>query len=125
MNTTTELNFGLRTEQLLLQRKIAPRDFYDAVGIRPQYFYDLKKGSMPSARIAIKIAQFFGVPIEWLVNGEIAKSPMQQMQQKIDTMKHEMEELQRTTNEQEQVISELRHKLAMLRDYTNEITKDI
>lgn len=98
---TEELNFGLRVEQLLLQRKIKPRDFYDAVDINTQLFYDWKKGSMPNARTAIKVAKFFGVPVEWLVNGETVKNPLQPK------------------------VEELQEKLTQLRDFVNDITKGI
>ena len=70
-------NFGLRVEELLQERNIKPRDFYDAIGIAPQAFYDWKKrDQVPYATTALKVAKFFGVTVEYLIEGT-SDNPLQ------------------------------------------------
>ena len=72
-----EINFGERVEQLLKERQIKPFDFYNSIGIVPQNFYDWKKkGSNPNAGTALKVAQFFGVTVEYLLTGK-TDNPLQ------------------------------------------------
>ena len=64
-------NFGLRVEELLREREIKPFEFYRAIGIVPQNFYDWKKkGSSPTAMTALKVAKYLGVSVEYLLTGE-------------------------------------------------------
>ncbi len=73
-----ELNFGKRVEQLLKERNVKPVDFYSSVNIIPQQFYDWKnKSAIPNARTAYKVAQFFGVTIEYLITGS-TENPLQE-----------------------------------------------
>ena len=65
-----KINFGTRVEQLMQERQIKPGDFYAGVGIVPQAFYDWKKkDQVPYATTALKIAQYFGVSVEYLLTG--------------------------------------------------------
>ena len=83
-----ESNFGLRVEELLVTRQIKPADFYAGVDINPQLFYDWKKKSQaPNARTAYKVAQFFGVTVEYLLTGN-TNNPLQK----------KVEELQKQLN---------------------------
>lgn len=66
-----DFNFGTRVEELLNQNGVKAADFYRAVEIIPQNFYDWKKkGTVPNARTALKVAKFFGVTVEYLMTGE-------------------------------------------------------
>ncbi len=74
-----EKNFGLRVEELLQERNIKPIDFYGEIGIIPQNFYDWKKkGSIPNAATALKVARYFGVTIEYLLTGS-TDNPLQEV----------------------------------------------
>ena len=86
-----EMNFGLRVEELMVSRQIKPVDFYAGVDINPQLFYDWKKKSQaPNARTAYKVAQFFGVTVEYLLTGE-TNNPLQakveELQNKLNTIR--------------------------------------
>lgn len=71
------LNFGLRVEELLRQRQIKPSDFYAGINLSPQMFYDWKnKRAIPNVKTAYKVAQFFGVTVEYLLTGE-TDNPLQ------------------------------------------------
>lgn len=95
-----EPNFGDRVEQLLKKNNVKPFDFYRGIGIVPQAFYDWKKkGQIPNARSALKIARYFGVTVEYLVTGE-------------------------TTNPLQAKVDELHERLQKIQAYVNEITKD-
>ena len=73
-----KINFGTRVEELLNERQIAPRTFYDAIGINPQAYYDWKKkDQVPYATTALKVARFFGVTVEYLIEGT-TDNPLQQ-----------------------------------------------
>ena len=65
-----KINFGTRVEELLAERQIKNGDFYKAIGIVPQAFYDWKKkDQVPYATTALKVAQYFGVSVEYLLTG--------------------------------------------------------
>ena len=65
-----KVNFGSRVEELLKERQIKPGDFYKAIGIIPQAFYDWKKkDQVPYATTALKVARYFGVTVEYLIEG--------------------------------------------------------
>ncbi len=95
-----ELNFGLRVEQLLKDKQIKPADFYAGIDCNPQLFYDWKKkGAAPSAKTAYKVAQYFGVTVEYLLTG-------------------------RTDNPLQAKVDELQNRLRTLRDYIISQTSD-
>ena len=63
-------DFTDRIETLLLAKGIKKSEFTDANGIHLQSFYDWKKrGTIPSADVAVKIASYLGTSVEWLVTG--------------------------------------------------------
>ncbi len=63
-------NFGTRVEELMRERNVKPGDFYKAMGIVPQAFYDWKKkDQVPYATTALKVAKYFGVSVEYLIDG--------------------------------------------------------
>jgi len=87
---TSELNFGLRVENLLKERNVKPAVFYDNIGIVPQLFYDWKKRSQaPNARTALKVAQYFGVTVEYLLTGETTNP----LQKKVEELQKKLREV--------------------------------
>lgn len=77
MKTDSEKNFGARVEQLLEERQIKVMDFIQSTGISNQALYDWKRRQQaPNARTALKVAQFFGVTVEYLLTGETS-NPLQ------------------------------------------------
>ncbi|SEP82879.1 DNA-binding transcriptional regulator, XRE-family HTH domain [Treponema bryantii] len=72
-----KINFGTRVDELLTMRNISARDFYTAIGIAPQAYYDWKKkDQVPYATTALKVANYFGVTVEYLITGE-TDNPLQ------------------------------------------------
>ena len=70
-------NFGTRVEELMRERNVKPGDFYKAMGIVPQAFYDWKKkDQVPYATTALKVAKYFGVSVEYLIEGTL-DNPLQ------------------------------------------------
>ena len=66
-----QVNFGTRIEELIIQREIKTQDFYKAIGIASQNYYDWKKkGATPNAMTALRIAQYLGVTVEYLLTGK-------------------------------------------------------
>ena len=91
-----ELNFGQRVEQLLKERQIKPFDFYNGIGIVPQLFYDWKKKDQaPNARTALKVAQYFGVTVEYLLTGETANP----LQKKVEDLQERLRKIAVLANE--------------------------
>ena len=65
------MNFGTRVEEMLKKNMVKPSDFYKKVGIVSQNYYDWKKkNAIPNAMTALKIAQYFGVTVEFLLTGK-------------------------------------------------------
>ncbi len=62
----------MRLDELLKERNSAQKDLSAYIGLTtPQILANWKqRGSMPSADIAVKIAQFLGTTVEYLVTGE-------------------------------------------------------
>ena len=70
-------NFGTRVEELMRERNVKHGDFYKAMGIVPQAFYDWKKkDQVPYATTALKVAKYFGVSVEYLIEGTL-DNPLQ------------------------------------------------
>ena len=83
-------NFGFRVEALMKERKVKPFDFYEAVGIIPQNYYDWKKrGTVPMASTALKVAQYFGVTVEYLLTGNNTNH----LQAKVDELQNRLREI--------------------------------
>lgn len=95
-----EENFGTRVEKLMKEKQVKPFDFYRAMNIVPQAFYDWKKkGQVPSAKTALKVAHYFGVSVEYLVSGV-------------------------ETNPLVSKVEELQERLRKISAYVTELTKD-
>lgn len=102
MTDKLEKNFGLRVEELLKERDIKPGAFYEAIGIIPQAFYDWKKKSqVPYATTALKVAKYFGVTVEYLIEGT-KENPLQE----------KVFELQRQNKELADKLREIADKLS-------------
>ncbi|MBR0031424.1 MAG: helix-turn-helix transcriptional regulator [Treponema sp.] len=66
-----QFNLGTRVEQILIQRSITPTDFCKEMGVSHQNYYDWKKkGATPNAMTALKVAQYLGVTVEYLLTGK-------------------------------------------------------
>lgn len=64
------MTFFDRLEGLITENRLLKNKFAESVGIKYQSLVDWKKrGTIPSADIAIKIANYFNVSVEWLVMG--------------------------------------------------------
>lgn len=97
---TKELNFGERVELLLKEKNVKPFDFYKGIGIVPQAFYDWKKkGQVPNAKSALKVARYLGVSVEYLLTGE-------------------------TSNPLQAKVDELQERLRKISAYVTDLTKD-
>ena len=60
-----------RIDELLKKRNLKRQILADAIGISLQSFTDWKKrNTVPSAEIAVKMADFLEVDIRWLITGE-------------------------------------------------------
>lgn len=91
-----KINFGTRIEELLTERQIKNGDFYKAIGIVPQAFYDWKKkDQVPYATTALKIARYFGVSVEYLLTGN-RDNPLQE---KVEELQGRIRQLAALANE--------------------------
>lgn len=61
-------------QSLLIEKKINSKQLGLAIGVQGASITGWKKGSYPRADTAVKIAQFLGVSVEWLVTGRDAVS---------------------------------------------------
>lgn len=63
-------DFTARIDSLLNERKLKRSDLCRATGISESSVRSwIKQNSVPNAEYAIKVAKFFGVSVEWLING--------------------------------------------------------
>lgn len=70
MKNRSDYNFGLRVRQLLEMRGISTTQFLKAIDTPSQRFYDwCNKGAIPNVITAMKVAKFFGMTVEQLING--------------------------------------------------------
>lgn len=90
MKDETMKQFGTRVDELLESRKIDKTSFDRQVGIIAQSRYDWKKGAIPNAVTALKVARFFNVTVEYLLTGK-DENPLtdtvKELQEKIDRIK--------------------------------------
>lgn len=90
MKDETMKQFGTRVDELLESRKIDKTSFDRQVGIIAQSRYDWKKGAIPNAVTALKVARFFNVTVEYLLTGR-DENPLtetvKELQEKIDRIK--------------------------------------
>lgn len=64
------MTFSDRLDLLLTEKKETRTHLAEVIGITNQSFSDWKKrGTIPSADIVLKIANYFKVSIDWLING--------------------------------------------------------
>ena len=64
-----DFNFGLRVKELLNERGISSTQFLKATEIPCQRFYDwCNKGAIPNVITAMKVAGFFNMSVEQLIN---------------------------------------------------------
>lgn len=65
------MTFSDRLDLLLTEKKETRTHLAEIIGITNQSFSDWKKrGTIPSADIVLKIANYFSVSIDWLVTGK-------------------------------------------------------
>ena len=56
---------------LLSERRVSQKQFASSVGINPRNVSSWQtRGTYPPANVICKIAEFFGVSVEWLLSGE-------------------------------------------------------
>lgn len=68
------MTFSDRLDLLLTEKKETRTHLAEVIGITNQSFSDWKKrGTIPSADIVLKIANYFKVSIDWLINGNETK----------------------------------------------------
>ena len=73
-NKDMEELFFSRIEELLKEKKKTQKDMVVHIGVSAQSFTNWKaRNSIPSADIAVKIAQFLNTSVEYLVTGEEKK----------------------------------------------------
>ena len=64
------MNFSDRIEILMAEKKVSKVELAKYANITTQTFYDWKKkGSVPSADVAVKIAEYLNTSVEFLVTG--------------------------------------------------------
>lgn len=64
------MTFSDRLDLLLTEKKETRTHLAEVIGITNQSFSDWKKrGTIPSADIVLKIANYFNVSIDWLISG--------------------------------------------------------
>ena len=80
-----------RIELLSKERKVSQKELAEAIGLSSgQIFTNWKNNdSMPKADVAVKIARFFGVTVEYLVTGETS-NPLQQTSEDLSMKYHEL-----------------------------------
>ena len=70
MKDRMNYNFGLRVKELLAERNITTAQFLKATDTPNQRFYDwCNKGAVPNVLTAMKVARFFNMTVEQLING--------------------------------------------------------
>lgn len=70
MKDKNNFNFGLRVKGLIVERNITTAQFLKATDTPNQRFYDwCNKGAVPNVLTAMKVARFFNMTVEQLING--------------------------------------------------------
>ena len=70
MKDKMNYNFGLRVKELLEERNLSTAQFLKATDTPNQRFYDwCNKGAIPNVLTAMKVARFFNMTVEQLING--------------------------------------------------------
>lgn len=72
------MDFVERIDQKLKEKNLKRISLCDDLGITHSALTDWKKrGTIPSGDICLKIAEYLGVSVEWLVRGKEKKSPFE------------------------------------------------
>ena len=75
---TNDIKFGIRIEHIMIDKGIKTAQLCEVVGINKQQYYDWKKkGTIPNAMTAYKVAKFLGTTVEYLLTGD-NESPLQE-----------------------------------------------
>ena len=65
------MTFSERLDSLMQEQNVQKNTLAQLVNISTQTFYDWKKkGTVPSADVAVKIASFLGTTVEYLITGK-------------------------------------------------------
>ena len=68
---TNEIYFMDRVESLLKEKKLTQKELAEDLNLRRPTLSDWKKnGAVPAGDICIRIAEYLGVSVEWLVTGK-------------------------------------------------------
>ena len=68
---TNEMYFMDRVESLLKDKKLTQKELAEDLNLRRPTLSDWKKnGAVPAGDICIRIAEYLGVSVEWLVTGK-------------------------------------------------------
>ena len=80
-----------RIETLSKERKVSQKELAEAIGLSSgQIFTNWKaRNSMLGADVAVKIAHYFGVTVEYLVTGETS-NPLQQSSEELGIKYYEL-----------------------------------
>lgn len=94
-----------RIEEVLEKKEISKTELSEALNIRRPTLSEWKKnGAIPSADIALKIAKYLNVSVEWLITGEeindntisigkqTIKEILQKVQELLDFVKEKIKE---------------------------------
>lgn len=85
-----EISFGIRIEHILVDKGIKPSRMCEEAGIHQQQFYDWKrKGTVPNAMTALRIARFLGTTVEYLLTGD-DRNPLQA---KVDELQERLKKI--------------------------------
>ena len=99
-NLTSEESFIDRLERLLKERGLQKKDLSEAVGISRTGISTWRvSGALPRADIAIRIAHFLNVSVEYLVLGDI-----DELDRKSDSLAYEVAKL---SPEKQKIVSAL------------------
>lgn len=63
------MNFYERCEQLVKENKITMKELGEKVGVTGASITGWKTGSLPRVDVALKVAKYFGVTVEYLMDG--------------------------------------------------------
>lgn len=65
-----------RLEKLLKEKHVSQKELAEKIGFRRTTISDWKKnGAIPPTDISLKIADYLGTSVEWLVTGESREAP--------------------------------------------------
>lgn len=86
------MSFSDRLEKLLIEKGKTKIEVASFAGIKTQTFYDWrKKGSVPSADTAVKIAKFLETSVEYLITGK-EENPLSK---KVDNLTQKIDEIRK------------------------------